>query len=130
MATTRRPFQGRRAAAVVLGLFVAAGLIVIFAGTLARSTDIEAQAARARAEIEVLEARVAAGEAELELYRSEAFREWQARVYGFGRKDEEKLFMLPDDAPSPAPIVALGSRADRMTAVAPFDAWMELLFGD
>ncbi len=124
----RGAFAGRRAAAVVFGLFVVVGLVIVFGGTLARSTDIEAAAERKRAEIAVLEARVAAGEAEIEFYGTEAFLRWQARVHGLGESGE-KLIERPANAPSPEPIVPLGASGTDSGALAPFDAWMELLFG-
>ena len=120
--------QGRRAAAIVFGLFVAVGLIVVFGGTLTRSTDIEAQAAQARAANAALEAQVAAGKAELLFLESDAFVLQQARALGLGAEGERR-FTLPDDAPPPDSITPLGGGDDDGPAVAPFDAWMELLFG-
>ena len=122
------PLHGRRAAGVVFGLFVAVGLVVVFGGTLGRSTDIEAKAAQTRAEVHALEARVAAGDAELRFFETDAFVLQQARAHGYGEKGET-LFALPDDAPSPEPIVPIGSGHEEGAASAPFDAWMDLLFG-
>lgn len=122
------PLQGRRAAGLVFGLFVVGGLLLVFAGTLARSTDIEAQAEKARAEVAALEARVAQGNAEIAFFESDAFVQQEARVLGLGEKGESR-FGLPEDAPLPEPIVPLGSGAAGESAQAPFEAWMELLFG-
>lgn len=129
MSILRTGFLERRgAAAIVFGLFVAGGIVFVFAGTLARATELEQDAARARAEVAALEERLAAGNAEVEFLRSERFLEQQARVVGYGERGE-RPFRLPEDAPSPEPIVPLGSRADRSIASAPLEAWLELLFG-
>ena len=124
----RGPLHGRRAAAAVFGLFVAAGLVLVFSGTLARSTDIEAEAARLQADIAMLEARVAAGADEIAFLETDESVPWQARVQGYGGPGET-LFSLPENAPSPEPIRPLGGRAEEGRARAPIDAWLELLFG-
>jgi hypothetical protein len=128
--TSTGPSSLRRgsAAAIVLGLFVAIGIIVVFAGTLTRATEIEAEAARARAELALLDQRVAAGRAELEFVETDRFVEQQARAAGYGTPDE-RAFGLPDDAPPAPPVVMLGATAEDAAALSPFDAWMELLFG-
>ena len=113
---------------VVFGLFVTVGLVLVFGGALTRSTDIEANAAQARAANAALEAQVAAGKAELLFFESDAFVLQQARALGFG-EEGERLFSLPDDAPPPDPITPLGGGDSDDSIAAPFDAWMELLFG-
>lgn len=129
MSILRSGFLERRgAAAIVFGLFVAGGIVFVFAGTLARATELEQEAARARAEVAALEERLAAGKAEVEFLRSDRFLEQQARIVGYGERGEQP-FRLPEDAPPPEPIVPLGSRADRSVASAPLEAWLELLFG-
>lgn len=129
MSWLRRSFPERRGAAlVVLGLFVAGGIVFVFAGTLARATELEARAARARAEVAALEARVEAGRAEVDFLESDAFVDQQARAAGYGAKGEIR-FRLPDDAPPPPPLRVLGtssSVAETRTALA---AWLELLLG-
>jgi hypothetical protein len=124
----RAPLHGRRAAATVFALFVVVGLVVVFGGTLARSTDIEAEATRVRAEIEMLEALVQAGDAEIAFYQTDAFYRWQARAHGFGERGE-RLIRLPQNAPSPEPIVPLGGDVGQLRARTPMDAWLDLLFG-
>jgi len=129
MSMQRRGLLERRgAAAIVFGLFVAGGIVFVFAGTLARATELEAQAAQARAEIAALEARTEAGRNEIEFIKSDAFIEQQARAAGYGLKGEQR-FRLPDDAPSPPAITSLGTTTGSATAGSPFEAWMELLFG-
>ena len=121
-------FHGRRALGTILGLVVVIGLLAVFTGTLTRSTDSETRAEQARGEIAVLEARVAAGEQELTFIESDAFVEQQARAFGFGEKGETR-FALPPDAPEPPAIVPIGPVDAGGPAKAPFDAWMDLLFG-
>ena len=122
------PSGSRRAAGWLFGLFVAGGLLLVFAGTVTRSTDIEARAEQARAEVAALEARVAEGNAEIAFFESDAFVRQEARALGLGEEGETR-FALPADAPSPGPIVPLGSSRAEGPAQAPFEAWMDLLFG-
>jgi cell division protein FtsB len=129
MTSTDSPSLRRgSAAAIVLLLFVAVGIIVVFAGTLTRATEVEEEAARARAELALLEERVAAGRAEIEFVETDRFVEQQARAAGFGSRGET-AFRLPDDAPPPPPVVMLGAVTDGTAATSPLEAWMELLFG-
>jgi hypothetical protein len=120
--------ERRGAATIVFGCFVAVGLVVLFAGTLTRATELEAEAARASAAVVLLEERRLAGDLELEFIESDRFVEQQARAAGFGGPDE-RPFRLPDDAPSAPPIPLLGESGSGGAPLAPFDAWMELLFG-
>lgn len=122
------PAFGRRALAAVVGLALIFGILVVFSGTLTRSTDAEAAEAQARAERDLMAAEVEAGRLELDYVRSDDFIEWQARAFGLGGPDEQ-LFRLPEDAPPPDPIVSIGPQEDTAPAKAPFDAWMDLLFG-
>jgi cell division protein FtsB len=129
MSVLRSGFlERRRAAAIVFALFVAGGIVFVFAGALARATELEQEAARARAEVAALEERLAAGNAEVEFLRSDRFLEQQARVVGYGERGELP-FRLPDGAPSPEPIVPLGDRTEAVVSGAPLEAWLELLFG-
>ena len=122
------PSIGRRAVVGMVGLAVIVGIVVVFSGALTRSTDIEARAEEMRAETARIEAQVLEGERELEYVESKDFFEWEARAIGFGEEDEQP-FVLPPDAPPPPPIVPIGPQLDEAAAMAPFDAWMELLFG-
>jgi cell division protein FtsB len=128
MARPRILPERRGAATLVFVLFVLAGVVFVFAGTLARATELEEQAARARAEVAALEARLEAGNAEVESLRTDRFIEQQARAVGYGERGEVP-FRLPEDAPSPEPIPALGASTGDETVSAPLDAWLELLFG-
>lgn len=123
------PLIGRRALVAVVGLAVVVGLGVIFSGSFDRSTDTEARAEQARAEVAARELELAAGEAEQTFFETEEFIRWQARALGFGQKSQgEKLFALPEDAPEPDPVTPIGP-IDSDEPMVPFDAWMELLFG-
>jgi hypothetical protein len=129
-ALRQAPLFGRRALLAVVALAIIVGLIVLFSGSLTRSTDIGARADEARAEVAARELELAAGTAELEFFKTKDFIRWQARVHGFGEKSEgETLFTLPDDAPLPEPVTPIGPQDPGAQASAPFDAWMELLFG-
>lgn len=128
MSTIRHaPLIGRRALAVVISLAIGVGLVVVFSGALTRSTDFELRAQEARAELEARQLELAASVEEREFFETDAFVLWQARVHGFGLPNEN-LFALPDDAPDPDPITPIGPQ-DMTESMAPFEAWMELLFG-
>ena len=129
MSILRSGFLERRGAAVIVfGLFIAGGIVFVFAGALSRATELEQEAARARAEVAALESRLVEGNAEVEFLRSDRFLEQQARVVGYGERGEVP-FRLPDEAPSPEPIVPLGRLAQTPVSGAPLEAWLELLFG-
>ena len=128
-ALRRSPLIGRRALATLAILALAGALVVLFSGSLDRSTDIGARAEQARAEVAARELELAAGEAEQAFFETDEFVRWQARALGFGQKSQgERLFSLPADAPTPEPITPIGP-LDAEERLAPFDAWMELLFG-
>lgn len=123
------PRIGRRALVGLVGLTIVGVLVVVFSGSFTRSTDIGAQAEQARVEVAARELELAAGEAEQEFFETDEFIRWQARALGFGEKSQgETLFALPEDAPAPAPIRPIGPHEED-EHMAPFDAWMELLFG-
>lgn len=121
------PTIGRRALVVLIGFAVVVGLVIVFSGSLTRLTDTESRAEAARAVLEARRLELDQTEAEREFIKTDEFILWQARVNGLG-KPGEIHFALPDDAPSPAPITPIGP-PDGAEAMAPFDAWMELLFG-
>ena len=127
-ALRHAPLAGRRALAVLAALALVGGIVLVFSGTLTRSTDVEAQAAQAQAVVAELEARREAGERELEFVQSDDFVRWQARVQGLGQEGE-RPFALEPGAPSPEPIVPIGPQDDAPQALPPLEAWMELLFG-
>jgi hypothetical protein len=120
--------QPRGAAALVLGIFVAGGLIVIFAGALARATELEREAEQARRDVAGLRATVEAGVAEADFILTDRFVEQQARAVGYGTRGE-RPFRLPESVPSPDPIDPLGGGPTASTATTPLEAWVRLLFG-
>lgn len=123
-----RPWQRWGAAAIVFGLFVVGALIFVFAGTLTRAGELEREAEVKRAEVAALEARLAAGTAELEFIETDAFVRQQARANAYGRGDETP-FSLPADAPTAPPLRPLGSVDRDALAATPLEAWLALLFG-
>ena len=127
-ALRRTSIHGRRALWALLGLAIMVGLLIVFSGALTRTTDIETRADRARAEIAALELRAAAAEAEVTFIGTDEFILQQARSVGFGEPGEI-AFALQAGAPSPEPIEPIGPHQAVSTTKAPFDAWMELLFG-
>lgn len=124
----RGPSERRGAAALVFTLLVATAVVLIFTGALTRSTSTEADAERARRELALLEQQRDAGAAEVEFLETSAFVQQMARSIGYGERGEI-AFQLEPDAPSPRPIIPLGSERLGEGAQAPFEAWMELLFG-
>ncbi len=124
----RGVLERRGAAALVLGLFVAVGLIVIFAGTLTRATELEQLAAVQRASVAAMQEQLDAAQAEVQFLESDELVEQHARALGLGYRGE-RAFQLAADAPSPEPIVPLGSDTAQVRVAAPLDAWLDLLFG-
>jgi len=128
MSSLRRaPLIGRRALAAAFGLLVVVGLIVVFSGSLTRSTDTESRAEAARAELEARRLELEETEAERDFLGTSESILWQARVNGYGKPGEVR-FALPEGAPTPAPITPIGPQHAAEPMV-PFDAWMDLLFG-
>ena len=122
------PSVGLRAMAALVGLGLLVGIIVVFSGALDRSTEVEAKAERIRAETALIQAQVEAGEAEIDFIETDDFVLWQARALDLGMPGEQP-FALPADAPEPEPIVPIGPQSEGQESLAPFDAWMEMLFG-
>ena len=114
---------------VAVGLLVTLAIAVAFSGNLSRSTDVGAQAERARAALAAIEEAHAASEDELAFVKKDDFVRWQARAYGMGEPGE-RPFKLQAGAPTPAPIMPIGPQDAGPRTLPPFDAWMELLFGE
>ena len=113
---------------LLLIVFAAGGLIFIFAGTLARATTLETEAAAARATVAGLRDRVAAGRAEIDFLDTDVAIEQFARGVGYGEPGEV-AFSLPEDAPVAPPVAVLGATERTLLDQTPFEAWMALLFG-
>ena len=80
-------------------------------------------------ETAALAAQLEASNRELALVQTEGFQALQARAFGIG-KPTEVNFSLEPGAPSPQPLVPLGSEANRAAPQTPLDAWLRLLFDD
>jgi hypothetical protein len=87
---------------------VGAWLVIVFAGIVSRADELEATADQARRARDMLVIQAELVEDEIEFVRSDAFVRQAAREQGLGEAGE-RAFRLPDDAPTPAPIVPLGA---------------------
>jgi hypothetical protein len=129
---TSLPIAGitRRRMATLLGVLLAAWIVVIFARQVS-----EASAATGRAQAMIAtnadrRAQVAGLERELEQVQQRPFILQQARAYGLGASHEIPFSLAPG-APSLDPnapgsaAVRLGSR----TSASPLEHWLSLLFG-
>jgi hypothetical protein len=118
----------RRGALAVVGLALVGWLGFVFAGTLGRADDLDAQALAARAQVEALEARLELGRAEVDFVGSDAFVEQGARTLGWG-EEGELAFELDADAPAPAPVPLLGALPEEGPAEGPLEALVRILRG-
>ncbi len=120
----------RRRMAILLGVALAAWVVIVFARQV---TDAAASTSKAEAMVAANDARraeVAGLERELELIQQPAFVNQQARAYGLGGTHEIP-FSLAAGAP-PLPADAPGSAASRVGApisISPLERWLTLLFG-
>ncbi len=132
-AGVRRPRQARairpgRSHLIVIGVAVlAVWLVIVFGRALTELNEATDQAAGLRAETAALQARLEAGERELELVQSDAFQALQARAYGLGGPNE-RAFALEADAPPARPVVPLGGEQPSSERT-PLESWLRLLFG-
>jgi hypothetical protein len=118
----------RRSAFLIVGLVVAAWLLIVFANALADASEQNARLAREQAVNDALKERLVQGAAELELVQGRTFQDFLARGYGMG-VPAEKPFARAPGAPPPAPMTPLG-HADPVTAVTtPLEDWLDLLVG-
>ncbi|CAN5808776.1 hypothetical protein BH24CHL6_BH24CHL6_01420 [soil metagenome] len=132
-AAPRRVGRGRslrpaRSYLLVFGLvMLALWLVLVFGRALTELNEATERAAAVGAESAALQARLEAGQRELELVQTDAFQAHQARAYGLGREGE-RAFALETGAP-PAPVVTpLGAEAPS-PARTPLQSWLVLLFG-
>ena len=110
---------------VIVGLWV----VLSFGRTITAlnsATDREEQLVD---ETAALTAQIEASHRELALVQTEGFQALQARAFGIG-KPTEVNFSLEPGAPSPEPVIPLGSEGNRAAPQTPLDAWLRLLFGD
>ena len=122
---------GRRQLAWILGVVVAAWIVVAFARQIGDASAASARAVQIAAANETLRDDIEAYRRELQLIQREEYIVLQARAYGLG-KGREIPFSIAADAPS-LPPDAPGSAALRVGANAvpptPFERWLDLLFG-
>ncbi|CAN5691965.1 hypothetical protein BH23CHL8_BH23CHL8_31430 [soil metagenome] len=118
----------RRGAVVLVGLALAGWLAFVFAGTLGRADDLEAQALAARSQVEALQERLALGRAEVDFVASDAFVEQSARGLGWGAEGEV-AFTLPEGAPSAAPLPLLGAELEVIPEHGPLEDLRRWLSG-
>ena len=120
----------RRRMAILLGVALAAWVVIVFARQV---TEAAAATGRAEAMVAANDARqaeVAGLERELELIQQPAFVAQQARGYGLGGPQEIAFSLaagappLPADAPGSAVVAGRGP-----DSVSPLERWLTLLFG-
>jgi hypothetical protein len=110
-------------AIVVVGLWV----VLSFGRTITAlnsATDREQQLSDETAQ---LTEQLDASHRELEIVQTDGFQALQARAFGIGEPGEIN-FSLEPGAPSPAPVVPLGSERNEAAPHTPLDAWLRLLF--
>lgn len=111
-------------AALVL---LSAWLVLVFGRALSELNEANLRAAAVSAETAALDARLEAGQRELELVQGDAFQRMQARAYGMGLAGE-RAFALDADAPPPPQLEPLGGELPSVSRT-PFESWLRLLFG-
>jgi cell division protein FtsB len=121
----------RRRMAALLGVLLAAWIVVVFARQVGEASAATAKAADIAAGNVALRQEVAALQGELGVIGRPEYVSQQARGYGLGSRTEV-AFRLAPDAPS-LPANAPGSAAVRLgselTDVSPLERWLTLLFG-
>jgi hypothetical protein len=128
LASSHRPRLRRAPVGVVIGVLIAAWIVLSFGQTLATLNDTDERLGAIRAETAALEARIRQGQAEMQLAQTPAFQRMLARSYGMAPPGE-RPFALEAAAPPPSAVVPLGGAAAGGTG-SPLDAWLQILFGD
>ena len=124
----RRSRLERRSAGIACAAVVGVWLLVVFAGALADASDQAARLAKEQAINDQLQARVAAGDAEIDAIAQRSFMDLLARGYGMGAT-AERPFSLAPGAPPPPVMVPLGRSTAQAPPTTPFEDWMRLLIG-
>jgi len=115
----------RRGVAFVLGAVLVLWIVLVFGSAVATAADAAHQVELLQAANATRAAQLAAGQRELLLIQTPAYLDLQARAEGQGTPAEH-VFALASGAPSPRPIVPLGSPSQPL-APTPLDAWLRLL---
>jgi hypothetical protein len=124
-ARALRPSRSHLFALVVAVLAV--WLVLVFGRSLTELNEATERAAALGAETAALQARLDAGQRELELVQTDAFQALQARAYGLGGNGE-RAFALEAGAPPPPIVVPLGGESPTSVRT-PLESWLSLLFG-
>jgi hypothetical protein len=127
-AAARRSRPRRTPLLVLIGLLIAAWVVLSFGRTLAALDESSDRLEQIRAEAAALETRIQQGQAEMELAQTPAFQRMLARAFGMGLPGEQAFALEPEAGP-PEPVVPLGGQHGA-SAGAPLEAWLEILFGD
>lgn len=121
----------RRRMAGILGILLAAWIVVVFARQVGEASAATAKAEGIATGNVGLRQEVAALQGELGVIGRPEYISQQARGYGLGSRSEIAFRLAPDSAPLPAD--APGSAAVRLgsdlTDVSPLERWLTLLFG-
>lgn len=120
----------QRKVATLLGVLVAAWIILLFAREVGDASAASARADAMIADNATRKAQVAALDRELARIQQSRFVLLQARAHGLGGHNEIAFTLEADAAPLPSD--APGSAASRVGApdpVSPLDHWLALLFG-
>lgn len=121
----------RRRMAAVIGVVLAAWIVIVFARQVGEASAATTQAERIATENVQRQGQVAALERELEVIARPRYIAQQARGYGLGSEREIPFALapdapaLPDDAPGSA-TVRIGADTD---PVSPLERWLTVLFG-
>lgn len=125
----RRFRPGRSHIGLIVVGVIAFWVVLGFARTMTQLNAATERRVALTAETTALTAQVDAAHRELELIQTDGFQALQARAFAIGAPGEI-AFALESGAPSPAPVVPLGSEGAAAEPQTPLDAWLRLLFGD
>lgn len=125
----RRFRPGRSHFGLIVVAVIAFWVVLGFARTMTELNAATERRAGLTAETAALTAQVDAAHRELELIQTDGFQALQARAFAIGAPGEI-AFALEVGAPSPVPVVPLGSEGAAAEPQTPLDAWLRLLLGD
>ncbi|MGI8929045.1 MAG: hypothetical protein ACR2H0_06245 [Candidatus Limnocylindrales bacterium] len=125
----RRFRPGRSHIGLLVVIVVAFWVVLGFARTMTQLNAATERRVVLTAETTALTAQVDAAHRELVLIQTDGFQALQARAFAIGAPGEI-AFALEAGAPSPVPVVPLGSEGAATDPQTPLDAWLKLLFGD